>query len=112
MKNTILALLVLILIVGFLNLLGAFGLVGGAGGGGSQEYQVLSAQQMDRIGFLAVAEEEGIEVSESGEINFPNEMVDKIAKVNLLPMTIREVEKDGGWTFVAVTADNHYIFRR
>ena len=40
------------------------------------------------------------------------EMVDKIAKVNMLPRTIHEVEKDGGWSLSGITADNHYIFRR
>jgi hypothetical protein len=116
MKNTILALLVSILLVVLVNLLVGLGIIGKNGGGGGDgsehEYQVLSAQQMDNIGFRAVAAEEGIEVTESGEINFPKEMVDKIAKVNLLPRTILEVEKDGGWEFVASTSDDHYIFKR
>jgi len=72
-------------------------------------YKALSAQQMDDVGFRAIAEEEGIEVSEDGEIDFPQEMADKIAKSNMLPRTISEVERDG-WSFVAVTADNHYLF--
>lgn len=113
MKNTVIALLVLILIVAVANLLAGLGLLGGAGGsGGSYEYKALNAQQMDAVGFRAVAEEEGIEVSDAGEINFPKEMVEKIAKVNMLPRTIIEVEKDGGWSFVSATSDNHYIFRR
>lgn len=115
MKNTIIALLVTILLVAVVNLLANLGIIGGAssaGGGDSYDYKVLGAQQMDSIGFKAVAEEEGIEVTEDGEINFPKEMVDKIAKVNMLPRTIIEVEKDGDWTFVSVTADNHYIFRK
>lgn len=116
MKNTVIALLVLILLVAIVNLVASLGLIGGAGGaeasGDSYEYKVLNAQQMDSIGFKAVAAEEGIEVSEEGEINFPKEMVDKIAKVNMLPRTIQEVEKDGGWTFISVTADNHYVFRK
>lgn len=113
MKNTVIALLVLILIVATVNLLAGLGVLGGAGGaGGSFEYKALNAQQMDAVGFRAVAEEEGIEISDSGEINFPKEMVEKIAKVNMLPRTILEVEKDGGWSFVAATSDNHYIFRR
>lgn len=114
MKNTILALLVSILLVVLVNLLVGLGIIGkvGGGGGSDHEYRVLSAQQMDNIGFRSVAAEEGIEVTESGEINFPKEMVDKIAKVNLLPRTILEVEKDGGWQFVASTSDDHYIFQR
>lgn len=116
MKNTIIALLVTILLVVLANLfvgLGVFKIApSGGAGGASHEYQVLNAQQMDAIGFRAVAAEEGIEVSEEGEINFPKEMVDKIAKVAMLPRTILEVEKDGGWEFVSVTGDNHYIFRR
>lgn len=116
MKNTIIALLVTILLVALANLLvglGVFNLsASGSKVGAAHEYQVLNAQQMDAIGFRAVAEEEGIEVSEEGEINFPQEMVDKIAKVAMLPRTILEVEKDGGWEFVAVTGDNHYVFRR
>jgi hypothetical protein len=114
MKNTVIALLVAILLVSVVNLLASLGLLGGAGGGtgGSHEYQVLNAQQMDAIGFRAIAKEEGIDVSEEGEINFPKEMVDKIAKVNMLPRTIHEVEKDGGWSLSGITADNHYIFRR
>ena len=114
MKNTVIALLVAILLVSVVNLLASLGLLGGAGGNtsGSHEYQVLNAQQMDAIGFRAIAEEEGLDVSEEGEINFPKEMVDKIAKVNMLPRTIHEVEKDGGWSLSGITADNHYIFRR
>lgn len=113
MKNTFIALLVTILLVSVVNLLGTLGLLGGAtGGAGSYEYQALNAQQMDAIGFRAIAEEEGLEVSEEGEINFPQEMVDKIAKINMLPKTIHMVEKDGGWSLVGVTADNHYLFRR
>ncbi|MCG8601057.1 MAG: hypothetical protein MI807_13020 [Verrucomicrobiales bacterium] len=114
MKNTVIALLVTILLVAVVNLLASLGLLGVAGntGSGSFEYKVLNAQQMDTIGFRAIAEEEGIEVSEEGEINFPKEMVDKIAKINMLPRTIQEVEKDGGWNLSGITADNHYIFRR
>lgn len=115
MKNTVIALLVATLLVSIVNLLTSLGLIGGtgsAGSGDSFEYQALNAQQMDAIGFRAIAEEEGIEVTEEGEINFPKEMVDKIAKVNMLPRTIHEVEKDGGWTLMGITADNHYLFRR
>lgn len=113
MKNTILALLVTLLLVALINLVANLGLIGATGSpDDSYEYKVLNSQQMDSVGFLAVAEEEGIDVSEEGEINFPKEMVDRIAKVNMLPRTIQEVEKDGDWTFVAVTGDDHYVFRR
>lgn len=116
MKNTVIALLVLILLIAIVNLVASFGLIGSstpaASDGEAYEYKVMNAQQMDSIGFKAVAAEEGIEVSEEGEINFPKEKVDKIAKVNMLPRTIQEVEKDGNWTFVSVTGDNHYIFRK
>ncbi|MDA7922776.1 hypothetical protein N9B73_13595 [Verrucomicrobiales bacterium] len=115
MKNTVIALLVAILVVAVVNLLSSLGVIGGgaaAASGANYEYKALNAQQMDAMGFRAVAEEEGIDVSEDGEINFPKEMVEKIAKVNMLPRTIIEVEKDGGWSFVTVTGDNHYLFRR
>lgn len=117
MKNTIIALLTTILLVVLANLLIGLGIFdaadrSGAGAGAAYEYKVLNGQQMDAIGFRAVAAEEGIEVTEAGEINFPKEMVDKIAKTAILPRTIIEVEKDGGWEFVAVTGDDHYVFRR
>ena len=114
MKNTIIALLATILLVVLGNLLiglGVFSLNAGSSSA-DYEYKVLNGQQMDAIGFRALAAEEGIEVSEEGEINFPKEMVDKIAKVAILPRTIAEVEKDGGWVFVTVTGDDHYVFRR
>ncbi len=110
MKNTILLLLVAILIVGLLNLLVGFGLFGSATP--SYKYQVLNAAMMDNVGFTAVAEEQGIEIGEDGKINFPKELADKIVKTSLLPRTISEVETDGSWEFVAVTNDNHYIFRK
>ena len=93
MKNTIIALLTTILLVVLANLLVGLGVFQTAAPDTADavvyEYQVLNAQQMDNIGFRAVAEEEGIEVSEEGEINFPKEMVDKIAKIAMLPRTIR-----------------------
>lgn len=113
MKNTIIALLVSTLVVSLVNLAASLGLLGGGGNGsGEFEYKALNPLQMDDIGFMLVAKEEGIEVGEDGEINFPKELAEKIAKVNLMPRTILEVEKDGGWEFVSVTSDNHYIFRR
>ncbi len=116
MKNTILTLLALILIVSFVSLLSTLGLLGVGGGGGGDsveyEYKALNGAQMDSIGFRSVAEEEGIPISEDGEISFPKEMAEKLVKANLLPREIKEVEEDGGWEFVAVTADSVYLFRR
>ncbi len=135
MKTTILALLAAILLIAIANLLAALGLFGSAGGtkGAGHEYKALNAIQMDRIGFLLVAKEQGwavseeaeeaymqeptlqnlakwlgLEISEEGTLTFPQEM----NKFNLLPRTILEVEKDGGWEFIAVTGDNHYLFKR
>lgn len=112
MKNTFLALLGITLIITLLNLLASLGLLGTGGGSVEYEYKALNGAQMDSIGFRSIAEEEGIEISEEGEIQFPNEMADQLLKPNLLPREIMEVESDGGWEFVAVTADSVYIFRR
>ncbi len=117
MRNTILGLLVTILVLTVVNLLNSFDVIGGgssqsSASGGGYEYKVLNGPMMDKIGYLAVAADEGIEVPEDGKITFPKEISEKIYKVNLLPRTILEVEKDGGWSFVSVTGDHHYIFRR
>lgn len=108
MKFTILALLVSVLFVGIANLLGTLGFLGTP----SYEYKALAASQMDEIGFRKLAEKNGIEVGDNGKIQFPNEMRQQMLKFNMLPFTITEVEKDGGWNFVSVTADNHYLFRK
>ncbi len=113
MKYLILFLLVTILLVVSANLLVGLGVIGAGGSdSASYEYKALNGAQMDNIGFRAVAKEEGIPVTEEGEITFPKEMVEKIAKVNLLPREIQEVENDGGWEFVGATSDDHYVFRR
>lgn len=114
MKTTILTLLAAILFVSIANLLVSLGLFGGGGAAkaAGHEYKALTPEQMDDIGFRSVATEEGIAIGEDGQITFPKDKVGKIAKVNLLPRTILEIEKDGGWEFVAVTADNHFLFRR
>lgn len=117
MKNTFLTLLALTLIVSFVSLLATLGLLGVGGGANASgavefEYKALNGAQMDAIGFRAVAEDEGIPISEEGEISFPKEMAEKLVKTSLLPRELSEVEKDGGWEFVAVTADSVYIFRR
>lgn len=114
MKTTLLALLTAILFVSLANLLVSLGLFDGKGAtaAAGHEYKALSPEQMDDLGFRSVATEEGIAIGEDGKITFPKDKVEKIAKVNLLPRTIVEIEKDGGWEFVTVTADNHYLFRR
>ncbi len=114
MKNAVLPLVAVILLVAVANLLVSLGLVrpGGGKAATDHEYKALSASQMDNIGFRLVAKEEGIEVSESGEITFPKEKAEKILNVNLVPRTIHEVEKDGGWKFAAVTPDGLYLFKR
>ncbi len=113
MKNTLITLLVTILLFVVLNFLVGIGVIPAfAQKSPVFEYKALEAQGIDNVGFRMVAAEEGIEVAEDGKINFPKELVQKLVKVNLLPRTIGEVEKDGGWEFVAVTADDHYLFRR
>ncbi len=97
-----------ILLVVILNLVSSLGVFSGSG----YEYKSLDSQQMDSLGFRAIAEEEGIPMSEDGEITFPKELVNKISKTNLLPRTIQEVEKDGGWEFVGVTSDSYFLFRK
>ena len=85
MKNAIFILLITNLLVAIATFLAATGLFGGSGSSHSAtvyDYKALNAEQMDNVGFRAVAAEEGIEVSESGEINFPQEMVEKIAVNN------------------------------
>ncbi len=109
-KSIALTLLSLILVVSSVNLATSLRKSGAAAQ--KSEYQVLNSAQMDNIGFRAIADEEGLKVSDKGEITFPKEIADKIVKVNMLPHTIELVEKDGGWQFVAVTNDDHYIFRR
>jgi hypothetical protein len=114
MKTTLFTLLTAILVVSLANLIVSLGLFDGKGAktAAGHEYKLLSPEQMDDLGFRSVATEEGIAIGEDGKITFPKEKVEKIAKVNLLPRTILEVEKDGDWEFVAVTADDHYLFRR
>ncbi len=113
MKNTIIALLVTILAFVILNFLVGIGAIPAfVQKAPVFEYKALEPQGIDNIGFRMVAAEEGIAVGEDGKINFPKELVQKLVKVNLLPRTLGEVEKDGGWEFVAVTADDHYLFRR
>lgn len=76
------------------------------------EYKAMNSAQMDLLGFTSVAKEEGIEPNDKGEYSFPKEVVSKIAKEAMIGRTIQAVEADGGWSFVSVTADNYFIFRR
>ncbi len=107
MKYTLFALLFVVLLVSLANLMTGLGFIGNS----AYEYRALAARQMDEIGFRKLAEKNGIEVSEDGKIQFPEEMRPKLLKFNMLPFTIAEIEKEG-WRFVAVTADNHYLFRK
>ena len=107
MKASILFLLVLTLLVGVTNLLFTMGIVGSS----ANEYVAYPAQTMDEIGFIKLAEANGIEVSEEGQIKFPQELRDQMLKHNMLPFTISEIEKDG-WRFVSGTGDDHYLFQK
>lgn len=107
MKVTTLLLLVLVLIVGVANLLFGLGMIST----GPAEYRAVPAVQMDEIGFRKLADANGIDVGEDGKIKFPNEMRDKLIKFNMLPYTISEIEKEG-WTFVSVTSDDYYLFKK
>lgn len=107
MKASILLLLVVILLVGVANLLFTMGLIGSS----AHEYVAYPAQKMDEIGFRKLAEANGIEVSEEGQIKFPQELREQMLKHNMLPFTISEIEKEG-WRFVSVTVDNHYLFQK
>jgi hypothetical protein len=108
MKNLPIILLALLIVISLANLLTNFGLIGGGG----SDYKVVTGEEMDRLGFRSVAAEAGIPISEEGEISFPQEMSEKLIKSALLPRSIKEIAKDGGWQLIGVTADNHYIFSR
>jgi hypothetical protein len=109
MKNTLLILLIAILAITLVNMAVGLGVIGGgSGGSGDYTYRVVNAQEMDSVGFTAVAKEVGVEPDEEGKMDLPGE---QLLKPALLPRTIQEIEKDG-WEFVSVTSDNHYIFRK
>jgi hypothetical protein len=111
MKNLVVILLAVILVITLTSLLSNLGILSGVAGGGP-EYKVVNGEEIDRIGFRSVATEEGIPISEAGEINFPKEMAEKLTKAALLPRTFKEIAKDGGWQFKGVTSDDLYIFSR
>lgn len=111
MKPAPLALLVVILILGIVNLLASFGVIGGGGSGGSggdYEYRVITPQEMDSIGFRAVAEEEGIEPNEENQMQLPGE---KARPDALLQRTLGTLAEEG-WEPVSVSLNGLYIFRR
>ncbi len=108
MKNLTIILLALLVVISLANLLSSFGILGGGG----SEYKVVTGEEMDRIGFRSVATEEGIPITEEGEITFPQEMSEKLTKAAMLPRSLKEIAQDGGWQLRGVTADNHYIFSR
>ena len=110
MKPAPLALLVIILILGVVNLLASFGVIGGGGGGGggSYEYRVVTPQEMDSLGFKAIAEEEGIEPDEENKMQLPG---DKARSDALLQKSLTILAKDG-WEPVSVSLNGLYIFRR
>lgn len=135
MKTTLLSLLIAILLITIINALFNFGILGDSikGSPNSSEYRVLNSSQMDIIGFKSLAELNGIKIDSSGtkggkvasedirisfvensipmKIDFPKRFAADLTKTNLLPSTISRIEKEG-WRFVAVSSDNHYIFRR
>ena len=109
MKPAPLALLVIILILGIVNLLASFGVIGGGGGGsGSYEYRVVTPQEMDSLGFKAIAEEEGIEPDGENKMQLPG---DKARSDALLQKSLTILANDG-WEPVSVSLNGLYIFRR
>lgn len=127
MKPVHLALLALILILGIVNVLASLGLIGGnkGGSGGGWEYRVLSAAEMDLVGFRAVAEDVGLQADEQGKIPLKDFPPEKVVTQAMMARTISEVEANGGWEFVAITSstavstvqgqsrsDRYFIFRR
>ena len=113
MKSTVISLLVAILVIGLANLAAALGIF--SSGAPDYEYMVQNAAQMDNRGFRSIALEDGKEPDEEGLIRLSREDIQKDERawrVNLIPRTVMEVEKEGGWTLVSVTRDFDYIFRR
>ena len=116
MKPAQLVLLLVILVLGIVNLLASFGVIGGssapkasaAAAGGNFEYRVVTPQEMDTIGFKAVATELGIKEDEEGKMQLPGARVVKNA---LLQTTFNELKKER-WELVSITADSLYVFRK
>lgn len=125
MKPVHLALLALILILGIVNVLASLGIIGGEKSGGGWEYKILSAAEMDVVGFRAVADDEGLQADEEGKIPLKDFPPEKVVTQAMMARTISEVEEQG-WEFVAVTSstavstaqgqqsrsDRYFIFRK
>lgn len=108
-------LLAAVLVVAVLNLLASLGVLGGGGSSSdssaSWDYKVMSAQEMDEVGYKAVAADEGIEPDEEGKMTLPRE---KVVIQAIMPRTLEEVQKDG-WELLTVEGTqggNFFIFRR
>jgi len=116
MKSGPLLLLAAVLVVAVLNLLASLGVVGagsstGETASGSWDYKVMSALEMDQIGYKAVADDEGIEPDEEGKMNLPRE---KVVIQAIMPRTLEEIQKDG-WELLTIEGTqggNFFIFRR
>lgn len=113
MKPIHLVILLVILVLGIANLLAGLGVIGGgaskaATAGGKWEYRVVTPQEMDAIGFKAVATELNIKEDEEGKMQLPGARVVKNA---LLQTTLDELKKEG-WDAVSITPDSLYIFRK
>jgi len=115
MKSGPLLLLAAVLIATVLNLLVSLGVIGSAGNSGAAsnvwEYKVMSALEMDEVGYKAVGADEGIEPDEEGKMKLPTK---KVILQALMPRTLEEIQKDG-WELLAVEATqggNYFIFRR
>ena len=128
MKFANLALLLVVLLATVANLLLSLGFINSP-----SEYRAIGSTQMDKFGFKKLAENNGIVIHNDGEqpatvpddgirvsftdenqkvvIDYPKEMANDLAKTNMLPFTINMLEKEG-WSFVSVTSDDHYIFRK
>jgi hypothetical protein len=116
MKSGSLLLLAAVLIVVVLNLLVSLGVIGGGDSTGeagedSWEYKVMSAPEMDEIGYKAVAADAGIKPDEEGKMTLPRE---KVVIQAIMPRTLDEIQKDG-WkllTTEVTQGGNYFIFRR
>lgn len=116
MKSGPLLLLAAVLVAVVLNLLVSLGVFGPSDSGNNSasvtwEYKVMSALEMDKIGYKAVAAEEGIEPDEKGNLELPKK---RVVIEAIMPLTLDEIQKDG-WellTIEATQAGNYFIFRR
>ena len=114
MKSGHILLLAAILIATVLNLLVSLGVIGTeetSSPSSMWEYRVMSAMEMDEIGFKAVAADEGIEPDEKGNMQLPQK---KLILQALMPRTLEELQKDD-WELIATEVTqgiNFFIFRR